>query len=82
MNSEMFATYNLYLGMIIILVCLYKFVLSIFVFILVIKGIRYLNNKTRYDCATCYYKQFYDSESICNATKLSPNEITFTQRDG
>lgn len=46
----------------------------ILLFIIVIKAIKYLNNKNKYNCATCKYKQRYNKEEIDKAMTITVSD--------
>lgn len=49
-----------------LIVYIFRAVFAIFLFILVVKAIKYFNNKNKYNCATCIYKQRCEQQTLNN----------------
>lgn len=67
--QHMFDSINVFLVFFAVFVMIVKIAFVVLLFILLIKAIKYFHNKTKYDCATCIYKQQYNQQEISKAMK-------------
>lgn len=51
-----------------LIVYIFRAVFGVLLFVLVIKAIKYFNNKNKYNCATCIYKQRFNQQEIDRVT--------------
>lgn len=71
---EMFDSVNNFIVFSSFIVIIFRIVFAILLFVLVIKAIKYLNNKNKYNCATCKYKQRYNKEEIDRAMTITVSD--------
>ena len=74
LTAEQMALADSLVLFIVVFVYIVRIVFAILLFVLVIKAIKYLNNKNKYNCATCKYKQRYNKEEIDKAMTITVSD--------
>ena len=74
MSADQKALADALVGFTVLFVYLFRAIFAILLLVLVIKAIKYFHNKTKYNCATCIYKQNYNQQKIEMCQRILPKD--------